>query len=190
MKQKTIITIVIVFSLVAIIIFASILYYFTLLNKTKESFVSTIDQYFTERYDKLSPYNISNRMESQKKYMSDDIDCGYDDNEIINYFETTMSETVILYKVIELINYTMNSANASVEIAVAYYPSVREQSYAAVYKYSIKAIYNGEQKLITQITCNNVEYINTYGEDIHISNNKIVGIGHDAVCDDENHNHS
>lgn len=78
----------------------------------------------------------------------------------------------------------------TIEIAVAYYPFIKDQSYVAIYNYSIETIYNGSRNLISQITTDDVEYINTYGEDIHISNNKIVGIGHDtSICNNADHDH-
>ncbi|MBP3918930.1 MAG: hypothetical protein J6I50_07155 [Clostridia bacterium] len=143
----------------------------------KENIEHTINDYLTTRYDKVTALNVLDRIEQQKQFLCSDCELGFNSESVKKYFDDYQSETVILYATVD-INDTIESITpADVEVAVAYYPAEREKAYIAIYKYDINVIHDNGTYYITEINNTDTIYVDTYGQDIHICDKKIIAIG-------------
>ncbi len=143
----------------------------------KENIEHTINDYLTTRYDKVTALNVLDRIEQQKQFLCSDCELGFNSESVKKYFDDYQSETVILYAKVN-VNDTIESITPTdVEVAVAYYPAEREKAYIAIYNYVFNVILNNDIYYITEIKAEDTTYIDTYGQDVHISGNKIVAIG-------------
>ena len=54
------------------------------------------------------------------------------------------------------------------------------KAYLAIYKYNVDVISIDESYKIEKLDCTDTTYVDTYGQDVHVSDGRIVAIGDDA----------
>ena len=125
-------------------------------DNTRYAIEELICDYFATRYDKVTALNVDERMDLQDTYFSEGNSPAIDKSAVKAYFENNQAESDILY------------------------PDDYMKAYLAIYKYNVDVISIDESYKIEKLDCTDTTYVDTYGQDIHVSDGRIVAIGDDA----------
>ena len=149
-------------------------------DNTRYAIEELICDYFATRYDKVTAFNVDERMDLQDKYFSEGNSPAIDKSAVKAYFENNQAESDILYTTVHVDKSIDNIISSYAEVAVAFYPDDYMKAYLAIYKYNVDVISIDESYKIEKLDCTDTTYVDTYGQDIHVSDGRIVAIGDDA----------
>ena len=142
-------------------------------DNTRYAIEELICDYFATRYDKVTALNVDT-------YFSESNSPAIDKSAVKAYFENNQAESDILYTTVHVDKSIDNIISSYAEVAVAFYPDDYMKAYLAIYKYNVDVISIDESYKIEKLDCTDTTYIDTYGQDIHVSDGRIVAIGDDA----------
>lgn len=149
-------------------------------DNTRYAIEELICDYFVTRYDKVTALNVDERMDLQDTYFSEGNSPAIDKSAVKAYFENNQAESDILYTTVHVDKSIDNIISSYAEVAVAFYPDDYMKAYLAIYKYNVDVISIDESYKIEKLDCTDTTYVDTYGQDIHVSDGRIVAIGDDA----------
>lgn len=149
-------------------------------DNTRYAIEELICDYFATRYDKVTALNVDERMDLQDTYFSEGNSPAIDKSAVKAYFENNQAESDILYTTVHVDKSIDNIISSYAEVAVAFYPDDYMKAYLAIYKYNVDVISIDESYKIEKLDCTDTTYVDTYGQDIHVSDGRIVAIGDDA----------